>query len=64
MIQEIITYMIIGAAIAMAVSKMIKKFKGKKPKVKSWILKNKLLAISTIVLIVLLNVCYEMQLNR
>jgi len=30
MIQEIITYMIIGAAIAIAVSKFIKKFVGKK----------------------------------
>ena len=30
MFQEIITYMIIGAAIAMAISKMIKKLKGKK----------------------------------
>lgn len=30
MIQEIITYMIIGAAIAMAVSRIINKFKGKK----------------------------------
>jgi hypothetical protein len=30
MIQEIITYMIIGAAIAMAVSQIIQKFKRKK----------------------------------
>lgn len=30
MIQEIITYMIIGAAIALAVSKIIKKISGKK----------------------------------
>lgn len=30
MIQEIITYMIIGAAIAMAVSRIIQKFKRKK----------------------------------
>lgn len=34
MIQEIITYMIIGAAIAMAVSQIFKKFKGKKQKAK------------------------------
>ena len=30
MIQEVVTYMIIGAAIAMAISRIIKKFKGKK----------------------------------
>lgn len=30
MIQEVVTYMIIGAAIAMAISQIIRKFKGKK----------------------------------
>ena len=30
MFQEVITYMIIGAAIAMAISKIVQKFKGKK----------------------------------
>lgn len=34
MIQEIITYMILGAAIALAISKAINKFRGKRKPVK------------------------------
>jgi large-conductance mechanosensitive channel len=57
MIQEIITFMIIGAAVALAISKLIGKIKGKKRAQKNQILKRSHSKWFIIAPTALLNVC-------